>query len=107
MRFHKPCLDCGKLSVNSRCDEHSAAAETRRASGRVRPHYSGTYRARAKKVREQAVSCWICKEGARVGDPWQADHYLPGDLDSPLLPAHRSCNIRRHHELKREQKVGR
>lgn len=33
--------------------------------------------------------------GPRRGDPWEADHVAAGDPDSPLLPAHRSCNRRR------------
>ena len=39
--------------------------------------------------------CWLCHEPARMGDPWTADHVTPGDPDSILLPAHRSCNSRR------------
>ena len=41
------------------------------------------------------VVCWICGEGARAGDPWQADHVTAGDYHSQLLGAHRSCNIAR------------
>ena len=32
---------------------------------------------------------------AQPGDPWQADHHTPGDINSILLPTHRSCNARR------------
>jgi hypothetical protein len=37
----------------------------------------------------------LCGEGARVGDPWQADHLVAGDANSPLAAAHGSCNRRR------------
>lgn len=99
----KPCLDCGKLTDGaSRCEP------CRLAFGKVldakrdpakRKHYSGNYRARAKAVRESATVCWLCGEGARDLDPWQADHVLPGQSDSPLLPAHRSCNIRKGNSI--------
>jgi hypothetical protein len=41
------------------------------------------------------VVCWLCGEGARPNDPWQADHVDPGNHHSQLLGAHRSCNIGR------------
>jgi len=69
-------------------------------------------------VRENTTVCWICGEGAREGDPWQADHVVPRSLvtDAPtgvqegtpdanisgLLGAHRSCNIKRAGEIRRE-----
>jgi hypothetical protein len=40
--------------------------------------------------------CWLCGDGPRSNDPWAADHVYPGDLASPLAPAHRSCNGARH-----------
>jgi hypothetical protein len=46
-------------------------------------------------VRASALLCWLCGEGENPFDPWQADHYLPGVKDSPLLPAHRRCNAKR------------
>ena len=53
------------------------------------------YNADGKLVRDTATHCWLCGEPARPDDPWQADHIYPGKPDSPLAPAHRSCNIRR------------
>lgn len=93
----RPCLDCGTLADNgSRCPACRAKYETQRAARRApRPHYGGDYARRAKAVRDTATACWICGEGARAGDPWQADHVVPRDPASPLAPAHRSCNIRR------------
>ena len=54
----------------------------------------------AKQVRTAANAdpncvCWLCGETARVDDPWTADHVEPGNPDSILMPAHRSCNSRR------------
>ena len=69
----------------------SKRAEKKRETGQ----YSGDYRRRAKIVRDTALLCHICKEGLRLDDPFQADHLIPADPNSPLAPAHRSCNIRR------------
>jgi hypothetical protein len=60
-----------------------------------RQHYGGDYRKRAKAVRDAATHCWLCGEPARPNDPWQADHVIAGEIESPLLPAHRSGNIRK------------
>ena len=90
----RPCLDCRNLTENkSRCD----SCESRRDSIRnaSRRHYAGDYAKRAAAVRAGAVTCWICGLPRIEGDPWTADHVLPGDPNSPLLPAHRSCNSRR------------
>lgn len=100
----KPCLDCGRPSDGTRCERHTAShnrhknrvQSARRSSGggASRP-YAGDYRKRAAQVRAETVRCWICGEGGRPDDPWQADHVVPGDPDSPLAGAHRSCNIAR------------
>lgn len=50
---------------------------------------------RAAANADPSCVCWLCGEPARVGDPWTADHVEPGNPDSILLPAHRSCNSRR------------
>lgn len=67
----------------------------RRARKEATGQYSGDYKKRAKMVRDTAVLCHICREGFRLGDPWQADHILPGNPLSPLAPAHASCNAKR------------
>lgn len=94
--FLKPCLGCGTLTRERRCPDCHAKrlAEMPKPKGRDR-HYRGDYDKRAKAVRDSTERCWICGEGARAGDPWQADHIIDGDPYSPLLGAHRSCNIRR------------
>lgn len=106
MAMPKPCLTCGTLTAGlGRC-EPCRLAEGRRADG-VRPkreHYAGKYQAEAKRVRDTARICWLCGQGPRPGDPWQADHVEPGQVGSPLLPAHRSCNIRRSNQEKKSRK---
>ena len=100
MKFNKPCLVCGELSKETRCEIHRAqfAEETRQRLAQLPKNtdkaklYNSDYRKRAKEVRENATRCHICKQTARAGDPWEADHLIPTDPDSPLLPAHRSCN---------------
>lgn len=103
--IRRPCLGCGQLVPKpaSRCEactpERPKQIDNRR--NRNRPHYGGNYAARAKVVRDTAVACWICGEPARDDDPFQADHVIPRNVDSPLLAAHRSCNIRRRHQINR------
>lgn len=95
--IRKPCIVCGTLTVgNSRCETHRLQVDNARYKRRgPRAHYAGDYRARARKVRESATECWICGHGPIPGDPWTADHILPGNPESPLAAAHRSCNSRR------------
>ena len=106
MSLPKPCLTCGTLTAGlGRC-EPCRLAEGRRADG-MRPkreHYAGKYQAEAKRVRDTARICWLCGQGPRDADPWQADHVEPGQVGSPLLPAHRSCNIRRSNQEKKSRK---
>ena len=96
-RFPIPCLDCGRLHTRAvYCEIHE------------RPTlYRGRYRQEAAYIRATAITCHICGAGADATDPWTADHVLPfawtgvqdavlpGDPDSPLQAAHRSCNSRR------------
>ena len=103
MRFPKPCLDCGQLtSGGNRCDYHQNLVaqlhEIKRATvKRESGQYSGSYKRRAALVRATALVCWICGEGARVNDSWQADHVIPADAgdQAELRPAHGSCNRKR------------
>jgi hypothetical protein len=98
MPLPRPCLDCNKLTTNTRCPS-CRLIKTREWDAQRDPltrlHYKGDYAKRAKAVRESAGPCWICGEHDRLGDPWQADHVDAGNPESLLLKAHRSCNIRR------------
>lgn len=109
----RPCLDCGTPARSSRCepcavkhDQIVNARETERRRGegvrQRRRSYGGTYRRAAAAIRATATRCWICGQGPRAGDPWQADHVVPLALAPDqagrtphLAPAHRSCNVAR------------
>ena len=98
MPFKKPCLDCGQLSFNTRCDLHQKNVERLkdlRRAHKKQTLYNSDYRKAAKFVRDTAIICHICKDGDRANDPWQADHLIPSDPNSPLAAAHRSCNAKR------------
>ena len=98
MKFKKPCLDCGALSYESRCDIHArkvAQLKDIRRAGHKKALYNKDYKKAAKAVRETAIVCHLCGDGARASDPWQADHIKAGDPTSPLAAAHRSCNASR------------
>jgi len=102
-KFAKPCLDCGVLtSGGNRCEDHQNLVDQihqiKRASRKKETgQYSGSYKRRAAEVRANALVCWICGEGARVGDPWQADHVNPSEHGetAELRAAHGSCNRQR------------
>lgn len=84
-------------NTGNRCEPH-AKAYNDKWNNRPKPprkHYAGDYKRRAKVVRDNAITCWICHKGFTVLDPPTADHYFPGNPNSPLLPAHRSCNSSR------------
>jgi hypothetical protein len=98
MRFQKPCLDCGALSLESRCETHRKRVEQLRDVRRAEKKktlYNSSYRKAASIIRATAIICHICGDGARLSDPWQADHLDAGNPDSPLAAAHRSCNAKR------------
>ena len=54
--------------------------------------------------------CWICGQPGRPDDPIQADHLAPAAVfngvggEGGLAPAHRSCNIRRAHQVRKAQR---
>ena len=99
MPIRQICLDCRALTANgSRCESCEGKRQAYRNASR--PHYRGDYARRARKVRDAAAAdpstmCWLCGEPARADDPWTADHVVPGEPSSPLMPAHRSCNSAR------------
>jgi hypothetical protein len=101
--FNKPCLNCGQLSKGSRCPDcqgqlnriRNRAQDTPERRAKKALYYNKDYHRRAKIVRDTATHCHLCGKGARANDPWQADHLDPGNPNSILLPAHRSCNASR------------
>ena len=106
MPLPRPCLDCGTLTTEgSRCPTHQQQINRERDQARPpRPHYNSAYKKAAKQVRDNARVCWICGKPGDPLDPWQADHVNPRQIHDPLLlPAHRSCNIKRAGKLRREK----
>jgi 5-methylcytosine-specific restriction endonuclease McrA len=111
MGAYQVCLGCRCLTLNgSRCE----SCERKRESARnhSRPHYQGAYRKRAAEVRQAAqrdpsATCWLCGETVRHDDPWTADHVVPSDPSSALMPAHRSCNSARGDAKGRRGESGR
>jgi hypothetical protein len=101
MKFQKPCLICGELSTENRCPIHLKEyqdAEKARQDGRKRGrtlYTSPAYRKQAAYFRDYATACHLCGKGKIINDPFTADHLVPGDPQSALLPAHRSCNSKR------------
>lgn len=102
MRFKRPCLRCQELHTDKGdyCASCRAGIErTKEANPERRAYknrlYNSEYQKLAKLVRKHAVICHICKLGYLPRDPWTADHVIPGDRNSPLAPAHRSCNSSR------------
>lgn len=104
-RIPRPCLDCGALTTaGNRCETDEAIRKQKKyrrddanleRQARKRLLYDAEYQKQAAIVRKNAQTCHICGQGARPGDPWQADHVIPNNRNSILLPAHRSCNARR------------
>lgn len=98
-----PCLTCGALYTEAYCPTHKPQ---RKKPFTHRLLYNAEYRRAAKKIREQATACWICGKPPTLSDPIQADHLYPGNPNSPLLPAHRSCNIRRQTRNRKNPRDG-
>jgi hypothetical protein len=98
MRFNKACLDCGTLSPNGYCDNCRRRREQARTADPIRKAhkaemYGSRYRKLARALKATATTCHLCGQGYRPDDPWEADHLYPEmGADSPLAPAHRSCN---------------
>jgi 5-methylcytosine-specific restriction endonuclease McrA len=61
--------------------------------------YGGDYRRRARAVKSSATHCHLCNKPFEYGDTIEADHLIPGNPDSALAPAHRTCNRRRGNKL--------
>jgi len=85
--------------------QRNRTASIRRSNGHGanRP-YGGNYAKQAAEVRAATHKCWICGEGWRQNDPWQADHVDAGNPLSPLLGAHRSCNIERANKARSKKR---
>jgi hypothetical protein len=104
--FPKPCLKCKALfkARSEYCDACRLEKKPREKAPRIYSAerkarkaflYGGGYPARARVVRETATHCHICKQAFTDRTLIQADHLIPGNPESPLAPAHRTCNARK------------
>lgn len=87
----KVCSVCGARAVagTNRCGQHP------RRKARTRQYFDT-----ARRVRANAITCWICRQPFTPDDPAVADHVISreqggSDDEHNLRAAHRSCNARR------------
>jgi hypothetical protein len=69
----KPCTDCGKPTLNTRCGRCQGQRE--RARNAQRPHYQGDWPALSRRIRAEWVDThgWLCPG-------WQRDAHPSTDL---------------------------
>ena len=104
-RFPQPCAECGRLTGGgSRCEVHEREYKARRnhsqgggvgdpaRQAKKSQLYNYAYRQEAKRIRETATHCHICRQAFVEGDKIEADHLIAGLVGSPLAAAHRRCN---------------
>ncbi len=98
MPFQKPCLNCGALIRGaSYCPPCQPRRERNPQREQKKRHlYGGTYKTRARHVRQTASVCHLCGQPFHDNDTIEADHLFPElGHESPLAPAHRHCNQNR------------
>lgn len=74
------------------------ALETERQRHRKRGRllYASTeYKKAAAHIKATATHCHLCGQAFTNRNEITADHIRPGDVTSPLAPAHRRCNSSR------------
>lgn len=87
-RFPKPCIKCGVLSSGgSYCAEHLKEKKGR--------YNDPVYKKLREHIRATATHCHLCGKAFTDRKEITADHIRAGDKNSPLAPAHLSCNSRR------------
>lgn len=102
-RFYRPCLVCGRLGDGTRCTQHEtdyrlkreAQRNTAERKERKRNLYNWEYQKQRQAILATATHCHICGKAFTETDRIEADHIIPSDNQSELLPAHRLCNQRR------------
>lgn len=90
----RPCLDCGELSSNTRCEAHRLRQGRAKEAARTRPGprqrgLDTEYEANRAIVLAHSRLCWLCHHGGAD----QADHVIPRSLGGSsaltnLRPAH-------------------
>lgn len=95
----KPCLNCGKLSTNSRCDSCGyiyARLRERARPTRSQRGYDAEWRRLSKLLRQIQPYCSICKTTKDL----TVDHIVPlsrggSTVESNLQVLCRRCNSRK------------
>ena len=101
-RFPKPCLVCKQLTTGaSYCETHQRGVDERekqrqriRKAGRVL-YNDSNYRKIRAYLKATATHCHLCNQAFTDRNQITADHLIPGDINSPLAPAHALCNSKR------------
>jgi hypothetical protein len=96
--FNKPCLGCGVLvrgaSYCGPCQPPKRRSP--QYAAKKRELYGGSYKRRARELKQYATHCHLCGKQFVEGDTIEADHLYPElGNDSPLAPTHRHCNQQR------------
>lgn len=104
LRFQRPCLDCGKLSFENRCEKCSqlwASNQRKRLASLPKridksTYYGPQYQRARKEIISNSTTCFLCKQplgGEGEGARTEVDHLFPSmGADSPLVAVHRFCN---------------
>lgn len=94
--FNKPCIDCGTLTRNTRCETCTSKLPPKpvdpEKAARKKALYGWQYQQARKQLIATATHCHICGKPFHPGDKIEADHLIPGHPQSPLAAAHRRCN---------------
>ena len=101
-RFVRPCIQCQELHR----DKGDYCAQCRRIKDRAREAdparrkrkrelYNSDYRKQAAMIKASATHCHLCLKPFTDRAQITADHINAGEPNSPLAPAHKSCNSSR------------
>ena len=99
MKFPKPCMKCGRIGEPgyAYCPPHDAERMkviNDRKNQRTL-YRSPDYRRARQHIKDTATHCHLCGKAFTDRKEITADHIIAGEPNSPLAPAHRTCNSSR------------